>query len=106
MTKRINVAGDLVINQQYDVKLIDREIASIFSLTDFNIVNLECPVTQAGNEDKILKTGPYLRGDFKSSLEVCQALNVSCVSLANNHLKDYGIKGIEDTFNFCNRLNI
>lgn len=55
---------------------------------------------------KILKTGPYLKSEEKSTLSVLKSLDIDVVTLANNHLLDYDEKGVEDTLAFCNENNI
>src|SRR5690554_2740361 len=102
---RLLIAGDLVINQSYNVlENIDPELVELFSRSDCNIVNLEAPVTESKN--KILKTGPHLKADKQSTLEVLKYLNIHIAALANNHIKDYDEQGILDTINFCKSNNI
>ncbi len=60
---------------------------------DLFIVNLECPFTLEG--EKIPKNFNFrARPEFVASL---QAGSVDVVSLANNHLMDYGAGGLTDT---------
>src|SRR5690554_346545 len=97
---RLLIAGDLVINQSYNVlENIDPELVELFSRSDCNIVNLEAPVTESKN--KILKTGPHLKADKKSTLDVLKCLNIHIAALANNHIKDYDEQGVLHTIEFC-----
>ena len=99
------ITGDLVINQKYNAREnIDDNIKKLFEGSDCNIVNLEAPVTQSTSE--ILKTGPHLKADKQSTLEVLKYLNIHIAALANNHIKDYDEQGILDTINFCKSNNI
>jgi len=100
----ILVAGDLVINQEYDVSKLDKKLVSLFQKSDLNIVNLEAPVTASNS--KILKTGPYLKAHEESTKKILKALNVDIVTLANNHVLDYDEKGVDDTLDFCRKNKI
>ena len=53
----IKIAGDLVINKKFEQGLIDSNLIEYFRNSDFNIVNLESPITTSTS--KILKTGPH-----------------------------------------------
>lgn len=93
------ITGDLVINQPYDVSKIDQDLIDLFKQSELNIINLEAPVTSSVN--KIMKTGPHLVSHENSTLNVLKALNINVVTLANNHVLDYGEKGVKDTLSFC-----
>ncbi|MDD3401312.1 MAG: CapA family protein [Eubacteriales bacterium] len=67
------------------------------------IANLECPLTDA--EEKETKTGPNLKAP-SDSLQALKQVGVSAVSLANNHIRDYGNRGVLDTIRYCNELSI
>lgn len=98
---KILIAGDLVINQNYDaISKIDKNVVDLFKSSDFNIVNLEAPVTSS--KKRILKTGPHLKSNTKSTLQTLSHLNINIAALANNHIKDYDSKGVLDTIKFCN----
>lgn len=102
---KLLITGDLVINKSYDVSdKIDQSVINLFSQSDFNIVNLEAPITDS--KHKILKTGPHLKSDKQCTLEVMKKLNVNIASLANNHIKDYNEQGVLDTISFCENNNI
>lgn len=97
---KILFAGDMVINQPYDVvEKIDSKLVDFFEKSDFNIVNLEAPVTSSVS--KIIKTGPHLKSSRDSTLDIFRHLNLSIAALANNHIKDYDEQGVLDTINFC-----
>lgn len=104
---KILITGDLVITDDYEGKdLIDHSIEKLFSEADYRLVNLEVPVTEHNPKNKILKTGPHLRTSENSVLPTLQKLNVDLVTLANNHILDYGEKGLNDTLEFCQNSNI
>src|SRR5690606_1097135 len=101
---KILITGDIVISKPYSFSQISDEIRDVFSQSDYNIVNLEAPVTESTS--KILKTGPHLKSEKESTLEVLKALNINLCTLANNHVLDYDEQGVLDTINFCKENNI
>src|SRR5690606_4140300 len=101
---KILITGDIVISKPYSFSQISDEIRDVFSQSDYNIVNLEAPVTNS--ESKIIKTGPHLKSDKKSTIEVLKDLNIDLCTLANNHVLDYDEQGVLDTINFCKENNI
>lgn len=105
-TINIKITGDLVIDNNYHDNCVDDEIVKLFSASDFNIVNLECPVTMTGDNNKIIKTGPYIKGLEEPNARILSLLNVHLATLANNHIMDYGSKGLSDTLDFCKRQSI
>src|SRR5699024_11336155 len=96
---KILITGDLVINRSYQSSSIDQNIIDLFKESELNNVNLEAPVTTSTSQ--IIKTGPHLKADEGSTLEVLKALDVDIVTLANNHVLDYGEEGVADTLEFC-----
>src|SRR5690606_32026141 len=101
---KIIIAGDLVVNQNYKVNNIKQEVLELFKNSDFNIINLEAPITTSAS--RILKTGPHLKSEKESTLEILKALNINLCTLANNHVLDYDEQGVLDTINFCKEHNI
>ena len=68
------------------------------------IVNLEGPITPDGGKG-ILKRGIRLN-QGRDSIEALKCLNVSGVTLANNHIFDYGEKGLFDTIESLDKEGI
>lgn len=101
---KILITGDFVINQPYNTSQISDEVKELFAQSDYNIVNLEAPVTNSVS--KIIKTGPHLKADKENTLDVLKALNVNLCTLANNHVLDYDEQGVLDTLDFCKENNI
>ncbi|MFW5721580.1 MAG: CapA family protein [bacterium] len=94
---KLIIGGDFCITQNYLSKnLLDDSIKAIFDSSDYNLVNLECPITPDEPDNKILKTGPHLRSDERI-LNHLKSLKINAVTLANNHLLDYGQQGLNDT---------
>jgi len=102
----IKIGGDFVINKEdFFSKNIHDDVISLFQNSDLNILNLECPITNAGKEHQILKTGPHLKGIETAVCEVAELLNINLLTLANNHILDYGQKGLEETLSFLKQNN-
>lgn len=102
---KILITGDLVVSKNYDAtKLIDQEVTSLFRSSDYNIVNLEAPVTTS--QSKINKTGPHLKSNISGTKDVLSGLKIDLVTLANNHILDYDEQGVKETLSFCTENNI
>lgn len=71
---------------------------------DYAIVNLESPVANESNTP-ILKCGPNLMCTSKS-LCFLKKTGFNMVTLANNHIKDYGEEGIRNTIQCCKELGL
>ncbi|NHH89279.1 CapA family protein [Pseudoalteromonas sp. MB47] len=102
---KLLITGDLAITRKYNVtENLDKAIVELFQGSDFNIVNLEAPITSSTS--KIIKTGPHLKAEQESTLELIKRLNINVAALANNHIKDYNERGVLDTLDFCKRNNV
>lgn len=53
-----------------------------------------------------IKTGPHLKADKNSTLQVLKSLEIDVVTLANNHVLDYDEQGVGDTLEFCKENDI
>ena len=108
---KLIIAGDYCpryglkkIIDQGDYSKIFYDIKRVVSNSDYAIVNLESPVIE-GSETPIAKSGPSLGISFKA-LEAIKYAGFNCVTLANNHFKDYGGKGCINTFNSLKKIEI
>ena len=100
------ISGDFCITPDFlEKNLFDPSVVELFNQSDYNIVNLECPITQDNANNKILKTGPHLCTDERICCHL-KKININAVTLANNHLLDYGEKGLCDTLNTLQSQNI
>ena len=70
---------------------------------DLTITNLEYPLTEAVQEHK--KFGPHLKG-HPSTISILKSAGVDAISLANNHILDYGEQGLKDTLSLCEAQGI
>lgn len=95
--------GDFYYNYENIEKDID-EISKFISDNGYKtIVNLEGSLCQT--ENKIEKRGPNL---FQSrvAVEVLKRLNTVGVTLSNNHIMDFGSKGLSETIKILEENNI
>lgn len=68
-------------------------IRDVFDAADLALVNLECPFTERG--EKLPKNFNFRARP--QLVKILEAASVDVVSLANNHLMDYGREGLDDT---------
>lgn len=103
---KVVIGGDFYISDRYKGKdLVDNSIINLFQGADLKIVNLEAPITDDSSE-KIIKTGPHLHSTIDTLESTLGQLSINLVTLANNHIMDYGSIGFTKTINELNRLNI
>lgn len=93
---RLLISGDTVIQGPIQ---ISSELKSYFGDADHCIFNLEAPVTES--KRKLHKTGPSLKNDHQGLLSFLTSVNPTLFCLANNHIGDFGQRGIIDTLDFC-----
>jgi poly-gamma-glutamate synthesis protein (capsule biosynthesis protein) len=71
---------------------------------DYFVINLEAPITDSNN--KIKKTGPCLRVPPSAFSKELTLSGNFIAALSNNHIKDFGEKGIKDTIDCLRDCNI
>lgn len=86
-----------------DWKKLFASVHSFFQENDLNILDLECPLTTA--QKGISKTGPHLKS-HPGTAEIIHYLNCALVATANNHFKDYGKQGIQETYDSLKKYQI
>jgi len=107
----ILIAGDLVPTKTNEGLFVKGEMSSLlgdtlnelFQKADVSSVNLECPLTT--NDTPIAKCGPNLRA-LPETIKGIKALNPTVIGLANNHILDYGEKGLLDTLSLLSDNDI
>lgn len=100
---KILIAGDLVpqnrVTALFDQKKyaeVLQEVKQYTEESDYSIVNLEAPIVVSPNCEPIEKVGPNLKTN-QSIIGALQYVGFDGVTLANNHLRDYGDWGVNDT---------
>lgn len=75
--------------------VVSKELLFSMESADYRIVNFECPISiKYGNT--IAKQGPTL-SCTEQGVIVMKRIGFNCVTLANNHFRDFGDKGCIDT---------
>ncbi len=104
---KIGIIGDIFMGYyNSDVvnynKIVDdyskSSILNILNNNDYNIGNLEAPITSS--DRMISKTGPALKNP-EQVIDILNKSKIGYLALANNHIYDYGEKGLKDTLEKC-----
>lgn len=103
MKTKIFACGDIV-NTNSKVDFIDSELKHTIKECDLAICNLEAPVTTT-DSSPIKKAGPHIH-QSKESIKIIKESGFNLVSIANNHIYDYGQKALENTIIELNKNNL
>ena len=95
-----NTAPDYV---KGDIRKLFGKVCDIAKDYDRFIVNLECALTES--ENRIKKFGPNIKGPMESAKTISD-LGITEVALANNHVFDFGIEGLNDTLKALDEAGI
>lgn len=107
----ILVAGDFCpkfrVQEAFDKKDFTalEEMKPILDSVDYSIVNFECPVVVGADAKPIPKNGPCLK-TTPNAIEALQYAGFDCVTLANNHFRDFGDDGCKTTLHLLKEANI
>ncbi len=106
----ISFVGDLCpINKVQDLFMGDNsrvvygDVLEEFHQSNYVIANLECPLTS--NIQKIKKVGPNLKAN-PGCIDGIKKGNINVLTLANNHIMDYGAEGLMETIKLCDDKGI
>lgn len=99
---KILFAGDF-IPPEIDDNIFSEDLLNVLQAKDFSIVNLETPLTCANT--KIEKTGNSFKR-HPSAIRHVKDGYFDAVALSNNHIRDYGDKGVYDTIEACKQYGI
>ena len=106
---QIALLGDIALIGRYDRTLdsnVEQRVRVIRQITkycDFVIANLEAPLTSKTKTHAC--KGVYLRSD-PINVETLRYMGITHVTLANNHIYDYGKQGAEDTIKILKNAGI
>jgi len=89
--------------EEGDYSAIFNDLLPMIKKSDLAITNLECPIAIEGV--KIKKTGPHLKASGKA-IEALTFAGFNLVTLANNHIMDYGVAGLNSTIEACKNSGI
>lgn len=108
---RIAFLGDTALIGRFDItknseeKILESfsEITEILQECDYVVANLETPLTncEVSKEFKTLtlKSSPL-------NIQILKKIGVNVVTIANNHIYDYGTKGLEETVKVLKDYNV
>jgi poly-gamma-glutamate synthesis protein (capsule biosynthesis protein) len=77
-------------------------VKSFLQDADYTIANLESPITKRGVEQK----KEYVYRSPPEALPAFKEAGFDLVNLANNHIMDYGVDGLLDTFDYLDQAGI
>lgn len=109
MVTKILIGADIVptkSNMQYFTNgnaeyLVGKDLLNILDDADYSIMNLETPLTDIKSE--IVKCGPCLCANT-TTVTGLKRINPHFYTLANNHILDQDVQGLESTIQ-CLKLN-
>lgn len=91
---RVVASGDALFGSRRLRRRIDPALVELFDSTPYVFVNAEFVVTAP---DTAVMNAGYTLGSRPAAVDELRDLNVSVVSLANNHIGDYGPAGTAET---------
>lgn len=100
---KLNFVGDIFISETDGPPFVDKRLKEFLTEGSVTISNLEAPITN--HKIKAEKTGPNLKNSTKV-IDFLKSINSNCVNLANNHILDYEVKGVEDTISLLKENQI
>lgn len=109
-TIKIFISGDFAprlrvdeVIKKGDYQLLYNDILPLIKDADISITNLESPLIENGKPSA--KTGPNLKAPVKS-IEALKFAGINMVTLANNHMMDFGQEGLFSTIKACEENQI
>ena len=94
-------ASEVIRNKEFS--LLYSDVLPYIQKADISITNLESPLIDDGIP--ISKTGPNLKSPIES-VEALKFAGFDMVTLANNHMMDYGAEGLYSTISTCENNGI
>ena len=104
---KILIAGDFAPRARLAKQIENKKFSEVFSenireiikSADFSFVNFESPIVETGYKP-IPKCGPNLRCT-KEAAEAVRYAGFTGVTMANNHILDYGTEGLHKSVECC-----
>jgi poly-gamma-glutamate capsule biosynthesis protein CapA/YwtB (metallophosphatase superfamily) len=110
----IGLLGDVMLGRMV-AKALQREapetlwapeLRALARSLDLVVCNLECCISQRGEPTTRIKRKPFFFRGPPAAIEALKAMNISAVSLANNHALDFGDQALEDTLDLLDAAGI
>jgi poly-gamma-glutamate capsule biosynthesis protein CapA/YwtB (metallophosphatase superfamily) len=103
----LRFAGDVLLASHFETEMADSAGATFRALArlggaDATVVNLECPVTTRGTK----VTKPFNFRMNPRFLSVLTGGGIDIVSIANNHIYDFGPRGLLDTISYLDSVGV
>lgn len=98
---KIFICGDIF--NENSTNFISKEISDIISQCEVSICNFEAPITD--EVSPTIKAGPCLK-QYVTTVKCLYDSGFNLFLLANNHIFDYGQKGVKDTINELNKFGV
>ena len=92
---KIIITGDFFVEHPESIT-IDDSVKQLMKSCDYHIVNLEGPITYTTTSEEPKKSGPRLK-QTEGVVRLLEDLGTNMLTLANNHLMDYGEDGYRQT---------
>lgn len=113
MAIKLALAGDAMLGRCVADRLASSsadelfapEIVEITDEVDLFVLNLECCISERGTRWRAPGKVFFFRAP-PSAAEALAHLGVDCVCLANNHALDFGVEGLQDTFDHLGAVGI
>lgn len=96
---KIGFTGDIAFSEYTkevykNPKALDKKIYDFLNENDYNVLNFESPITESNLTKKAALTH---KSSFEALDYIKDKINNPVLSLANNHMMDFGQKGLLDT---------
>ncbi|HEY9061787.1 MAG TPA: CapA family protein [Pseudobacteroides sp.] len=109
-TITLSFAGDVLLDRnvanvisQKGAKFILSDVKPVLAASDISMINLECPISTRGTK---AKDKQFTFRAKPSSVEALTSAGIDIVTLANNHILDFGTDAMLDTFTNLDKAGI
>lgn len=99
---KLLIGGDLYLGSSKKQPIIGDLLSALMSSAGFRILNLEGPILDHPCYPPLPKSGPAIYQNKKNVEILLKDLQVDMVTLANNHLLDFGDAGLIETLQNLN----
>lgn len=104
---KVLIAGDFAPRARLAKQIEDRKYSEVFQedireiikSADFSLVNFESPITEK-HFKPIPKCGPNLHCTYEAA-EAVKYAGFTGVTMANNHILDFGVEGLQNSVECC-----
>jgi poly-gamma-glutamate capsule biosynthesis protein CapA/YwtB (metallophosphatase superfamily) len=103
MSVRLFACGD-VVNFKGKKDFVDDKLKTLIKNSDISICNFEAPI-KCSKMKPIKKAGPHIY-QSRESIKYLKDVGFNFVSLANNHIYDYGQEALEETIQELKKFEI